>query len=79
MSNVVSELFKRVDTTGKLRKVSNLSGIALRNLEWWKNKRHQPRIDLFEAAANAAGYELVLIPFGGNINAPHNSTRPHDI
>ena len=42
-----------------LREIGKKAGVSHQNLSLWAHRSH-PRLDTFEAALNAIGYELVI-------------------
>lgn len=47
-----------------LEALANKSGVARKTLVSWLYKRRSPNLRNFRAAANAIGYEIVLVPLG---------------
>ena len=43
--------------------ISERAGVATKTMQAWRT-RHMPRLDVFDAALNAAGLELVIRPIG---------------
>jgi len=61
--NIVDELFSTIGIRRPvLRALSEKSGVSYMSLERWSRRQASPRIDLFVALANSAGFDVALIP-----------------
>lgn len=45
-----------------IRDLSEISGVGYKTIGSWSSKKRSPTLINFRAAANALGYELVLLP-----------------
>jgi hypothetical protein len=58
---IVTEVFEDEGVKGRhLRELASESGVCAKSLMDWKHRFTAPRLDLFIALAEAAGFEVVL-------------------
>lgn len=68
---MVEELFQQVGSkTSTIARLAEKSGVPYPTIMRWSKRQASPRIDLFIALANAAGFELELVPKEKKMNKP---------
>jgi hypothetical protein len=67
---MTAPIIKQVLDGVKLNPLAKASGVSHTCLSDWRLGKSQPGLLAFEAVANAAGYELKLVPKGSDNEVP---------